>query len=56
MRTVKVAYKIDAGSGNRMTIETEVIVDNDTQAEEAGKEAAIFIARFSEGMTQAITE
>ncbi len=53
MRTVKITHDLDTGSGNRMQIETEVIVADDEEAKQAGREAQEFVSEFMEGLGEA---
>lgn len=52
MRTIRVSRSLDVGSGSKVTIETEVIVEDD-DAHQAGYDAATVISRFEEGMVEA---
>lgn len=53
MRTVSVSHEMNIGAGSVVTMSTEVIVDDDDDAEERGREASEFLARFSSGFSEA---
>lgn len=53
MRTVKIVYVDLSNPVGRIELETEVIVDDETDPVQAGREATRFLLEFQSGMIEA---
>ena len=56
MRTVTLQFNFRATPDINWSVKTEVLVDETTDAEEAGRSAADFIFQFQSGMTQGMID
>lgn len=50
MRTIRVTLRFEVGGGTSSEVSTEVIVDDDEAADDAGAEAMRFLMDVSNGM------
>jgi hypothetical protein len=52
MRTIRCGWTVKVDMANELNIETEVIVDNDEDVHEAGRDAILVLYNFRQGILE----